>query len=77
MGSKLLSGRTSELDKIDELDETNPWGVALHHGGPYEAALKVIKPEKGRTPLGISNGGSGTYHNQAMKAHGHVRYLNR
>ncbi|KAF5312356.1 hypothetical protein D9619_002904 [Psilocybe cf. subviscida] len=72
MGSKLLSGRTSELDKIDELDETSPWGVALHHGGPYEAALRVIKPEKGRTPLGISNGGAGTYHNQAMKAHGHA-----
>ncbi|EPQ60484.1 hypothetical protein GLOTRDRAFT_118726 [Gloeophyllum trabeum ATCC 11539] len=25
------------LDRIDELDVTNPLGVTLHHGGPYEA----------------------------------------
>lgn len=31
-----------ELDMIDELDETNPSGVALHHGGPYEAIQKMV-----------------------------------
>lgn len=27
---------------IDELDETNPSGVSLHHGGPYEAIQKMV-----------------------------------
>ena len=27
---------------IDELDESNPLGVALHHGGPYEAIQKMV-----------------------------------
>ncbi|KAF9244526.1 hypothetical protein BU15DRAFT_41714 [Melanogaster broomeanus] len=26
-----------DLDSIDELDETDPFGGAYHHGGPYEA----------------------------------------
>ncbi|KAG5353219.1 hypothetical protein C0989_009182 [Termitomyces sp. Mn162] len=30
----------SELDRIDELDESNPIGSLLHHGGPYEAVHK-------------------------------------
>jgi hypothetical protein len=25
------------LDRIDELDETDPFGGSYHHGGPYEA----------------------------------------
>jgi hypothetical protein len=29
--------RPRELDRIDELDETDPLGVPWHHGGPYEA----------------------------------------
>lgn len=29
--------RSRGLDPIDELDETNPLGHSLHHGGPYEA----------------------------------------
>ena len=27
---------------IDELDESNPLGIALHHGGPYEAIQRVV-----------------------------------
>ncbi|KAF8641173.1 hypothetical protein AX17_000808 [Amanita inopinata Kibby_2008] len=34
--------RAQELDMIDELDESNPLGIALHHGGPYEAIQKVV-----------------------------------
>lgn len=30
------------LDRIDELDETNPFGSHLHHGGPYEAISRLI-----------------------------------
>jgi len=30
------------LDRIDELDETNPLGSPLHHGGPYEAIRKLL-----------------------------------
>ncbi|KAI0347844.1 hypothetical protein BDW22DRAFT_24076 [Trametopsis cervina] len=32
-----------DLDKIDELDETDPLGFAWHHGGPYEAISKAAK----------------------------------
>lgn len=32
-----LAMRGSKLDRIDELDESNPIGQPLHHGGPYEA----------------------------------------
>jgi len=34
-----------ELDRIDELDESNPMGLPLHHGGRYEAVLKAPSPE--------------------------------
>lgn len=30
--------KAPELDRIDELDETNPYGVSWHHRGPYELA---------------------------------------
>ncbi|CCM04207.1 uncharacterized protein FIBRA_06373 [Fibroporia radiculosa] len=30
-----------DLDRIDELDETDPRGLAWHHGGPYEAARSM------------------------------------
>jgi hypothetical protein len=44
-----------DLDKIDELDESNPFGSALHHGGPYEAISKFVEKnpaskENGRLP---------------------------
>ena len=31
-----------DLDSIDELDETNPYGFNLHHRGPYEAIAAVL-----------------------------------
>ena len=33
-----------DLDKIDELDETDPLGVAWHMPGPYDAISKPLKP---------------------------------
>lgn len=35
--------RIQELDRIDELDETNPLGLSMHHGGPYEAIRKLAR----------------------------------
>lgn len=35
--------RQHKLDRIDELDESNPLGISLHHGGPYEAAMSLSK----------------------------------
>ena len=32
-----------DLDKIDELDETDPLGVAWHMPGPYDAIPKLAK----------------------------------
>ncbi|KAK7468705.1 hypothetical protein VKT23_003208 [Stygiomarasmius scandens] len=32
------------LDPIDEMDETNPAGIAFHHGSPYEVAKKISAP---------------------------------
>ncbi|KAI0034009.1 hypothetical protein K488DRAFT_84448 [Vararia minispora EC-137] len=31
-----------DLDSIDELDESNPYGVGMHHKGPYEAIAAVL-----------------------------------
>lgn len=39
----ISSNRHDNLDRIDELDETNPWGIGFHHGGPYEAAVQAIR----------------------------------
>ncbi|KAJ7492806.1 hypothetical protein FB451DRAFT_551000 [Mycena latifolia] len=38
-----------DLDRIDELDESNPLGVALHHEGPFQAIASVLKAP---SPLG-------------------------
>ncbi|KAJ7655012.1 hypothetical protein DFH06DRAFT_487768 [Mycena polygramma] len=32
-----------DLDRIDELDESNPLGVALHHEGPFQAIASMLK----------------------------------
>ncbi|TFK30829.1 hypothetical protein FA15DRAFT_34413 [Coprinopsis marcescibilis] len=48
--------RQHDLDRIDELDESNIFGVSLHHDGPYE----VVRSEAGsipRMPLGYQNDG--------------------
>jgi hypothetical protein len=34
--------RGPDLDRIDELDESNPYGVAWHHGGPYDLTRPKI-----------------------------------
>ncbi|KAJ7071210.1 hypothetical protein C8F01DRAFT_421415 [Mycena amicta] len=40
-----------DLDRIDELDESNPLGVALHHQGPFEAVASMLKtPESADIP---------------------------
>ncbi|KAJ7102121.1 hypothetical protein B0H15DRAFT_926808 [Mycena belliarum] len=36
-----------DLDRIDELDESNPLGVALHHEGPFQAIASVLKGPPG------------------------------
>ncbi|KAJ7042432.1 hypothetical protein C8F04DRAFT_77527 [Mycena alexandri] len=60
-----------DLDRIDELDESNPLGVAMHHEGPFQAIASVLKgpsalgnqsvPQQARStkPLKLGpNGGS-------------------
>lgn len=37
--------RPPDLDKIDELDETDPLGLPWHHGGRYEAIGNASVPE--------------------------------
>lgn len=36
------SARARELDRIDELDETDPFGIGSHHRGPYEAITAIL-----------------------------------
>ncbi|KAF4605026.1 hypothetical protein EYR40_003809 [Pleurotus pulmonarius] len=47
------------LDRIDELDETNPFGSHLHHGGPYEAISRLITSKQKHPDL---NGGPNVPH---------------
>ncbi|CAL1695144.1 unnamed protein product [Somion occarium] len=57
-----------DLDRIDELDETDPLGYAWHHDGRYEAALQAIK--NGALSEGIGAGvgaGGGKAMNQDGK----------
>ncbi|KAI0706153.1 hypothetical protein BC835DRAFT_1516541 [Cytidiella melzeri] len=42
-GKPAVSTPPKDLDKIDELDETDPLGFAWHHHGPYEAIIKATK----------------------------------
>ncbi|KAG5647559.1 hypothetical protein DXG03_008912 [Asterophora parasitica] len=45
---RAIGGRTfraPELDRIDELDESNPLGLPVHHRGPYEAAQQAASQE--------------------------------
>ncbi|OSC99434.1 hypothetical protein PYCCODRAFT_1427123 [Trametes coccinea BRFM310] len=44
-----ISAPPRDLDKIDELDESDPLGARWHHDGPYEAIMKaapVLYPEQ-------------------------------
>ncbi|CAA7268003.1 unnamed protein product [Cyclocybe aegerita] len=63
------NSRLQDLDKIDELDETNPWGISLHHKGPYEAAVQAIKQNSKRGPLGLADNPN-DHHLRAMHANG-------
>lgn len=45
---------TRKLDRIDELDESNPLGLPLHHGGPYEA-IKEKVPIKESEPYNVGS----------------------
>jgi len=49
--SRRASSQTlpSELDRIDELDETDPMGVGFHHQSPYEAIAAAL----GSKPLSV------------------------
>lgn len=39
-----------QLDRIDELDETDPFGIGFHHSGPYEAIANNLAKETSRLP---------------------------
>lgn len=61
-----------DLDRVDQLDESNLFGTLLHHDGPYEA-IRTVVGSKARMPLGLSdNGRLHQYHERTMKAVGHV-----
>lgn len=67
------SSRAQDLDRIDELDESNPLGVALHHGGPYEIAVQALRRNaENRMPLGFGSGNLNDYPRQAIHAHANV-----
>jgi hypothetical protein len=63
-------GRIQDLDRIDELDESNPWGVPLHHGGPYEAAVQAIR----RNDKDVF-AGYGSYHRGVPQSSDNVNIL--
>lgn len=44
--------KSKALDSIDELDESSPFGVNLHHGSPYEAIRKHVKNASPSAPNG-------------------------
>ena len=48
-------GRMQDLDLIDVLDETNPWGIRIHHDGPYEAVNVQVNKRAGHVPLGLAS----------------------
>ncbi|KAG6817711.1 hypothetical protein H0H87_004502 [Tephrocybe sp. NHM501043] len=54
----VLALRGNELDRIDELDETNPAGLPLHHNGPYEAAHQPTSQDPAAEPKVPHNIGS-------------------
>lgn len=39
---KTSASAPKDLDKIDELDETDPLGYAWHHESPYEAIRRAV-----------------------------------
>ena len=65
------SGQVQDLDQIDVLDETNPWGIRIHHDGPYEA---VKSQRSGRIPLGLTSS-NGLYNTHALEANDQVLHM--
>jgi hypothetical protein len=47
--------RKNKLDRIDELDESNPLGIAVHHGGPYEAIQRLVQHSRRKVPHNIGS----------------------
>jgi hypothetical protein len=43
-GRRRTSSRLTlpDLDPVDELDKTNPYGINVHHKGPYEAVAAIL-----------------------------------
>ncbi|PPQ67192.1 hypothetical protein CVT25_005793 [Psilocybe cyanescens] len=70
--SQISNSRTQDLDRIDELDETNPWGIALHHGGPYEVAAQALRSANNSTTFGTGGSMLNDYPRQALHAHGNL-----
>ncbi|EAU92723.1 hypothetical protein CC1G_01768 [Coprinopsis cinerea okayama7 len=67
--------RKHDLDRIDELDESNLFGISLHHDGPYEG-IKAILGSSSRMPLGYQNDGRlYQYHEKTLKTSGHLYEL--
>jgi hypothetical protein len=64
--------KRADLDRVDQLDESNLFGTLLHHDGPYEA-IRTVVGSNSRMPLGLSDYGRlHQYHERTMKAVGHV-----
>jgi hypothetical protein len=66
-----IFGREQDLDQIDVLDETNPWGIRIHHDGPYEVVNGQVNKRAGHTPLGLASS-NGLYNEHALQANGQV-----
>ena len=64
-------GRVQDLDQIDVLDETNPWGIRIHHDGPYEAVNVHVNKRAGHVPLGLASS-NGLYNAHALQANDQV-----
>lgn len=60
-----------DVDQIDVLDETNPWGIRIHHDGPYEAAKGQTNKRAGRVPLGLASS-NGLYNAHVLQANDQV-----
>ncbi|KAI3621865.1 hypothetical protein WG66_015101 [Moniliophthora roreri] len=56
------------LDPIDEMDESNPFGVSLHQSGPFDVIRAVTRPKNTRTSS-PRNGSTTGYTNTHLNHH--------